>query len=241
MRDKGLAVLLRSQDIICNTEWNRLRRTIEVEALAAQRRHAASWPLEEYLSIGLLTVAECIQGYDASAGASFAWYAGFRVRYAMAYVPRYLSVHCQPMVWDPLDLHTPGPLTAPLEEPESSWVAALLAVLTPPQARCVQRCWLDGQSPQAVAEECGCHRSAVVAHLERARRKLQAAVKGHTIRKGPPKGRRKPSRLDGQESVIGAFLSLGLSKEAIAQRLGVSRGALASFLRSRRIPGVEAV
>ena len=52
---------------------------------------------------------------------------------------------------------------------------------------------------------------------------------------GRPKGSLGVSRLNGKEDDIRRFLELGVSKTAIATLMGVSRTALYSFLRTRRL------
>jgi len=61
--------------------------------------------------------------------------------------------------------------------------------------------------------------------------RARARAAGKTL--GRPKGSRGPSRLDGKEAEIVRFLTLGVSKSAIAKITGVSRPTLYHFIRTR--------
>ncbi len=168
--------LLDSPTYLHGTPWRRLRRHIEVAAWHAYQRHGERLPLEDYLSAGLLVVAQSFQRYDAGRpGASFAWYAERTITFAMIQV---VKDRCRqpPVVWEPLDPHWPT-LAEPVE-PDETAVEALLAHCTPVQAYCVRRCWLEGQPPMAVARELDCHVSNVLRRLQMARRRLVAAIQG---------------------------------------------------------------
>jgi DNA-directed RNA polymerase specialized sigma24 family protein len=167
--------LLDSPTHLHGTPWRRLWRHIEVAAWHAYQRHGEIFPFEDYLSAGLLAVAQSLQRYDATAGASFAWYAERTMTFAMIQVVKDLCRQ-PPVVWEPVDPHWPT-LAEPMEPAETA-VEALLVHCTPVQAYCVRRCWLDGQPPMAVARELDCHVSNVLRRLQMARRRLVAAIQG---------------------------------------------------------------
>jgi DNA-directed RNA polymerase specialized sigma24 family protein len=167
--------LLDSPTVLHGTPWRRLRRHIEVAAWHAYQRHGERFPFEDYLSAGLLAVAQSLQRYNATAGASFAWYAERTITFAMIQVVKDLS-RLTPVVWEPVDPHWPT-LAEPVEPAETA-VETLLAHSTPVQAYCVRRCWLAGHPPMAVARELDCHVSNVLRRLQMARRRLVAAIQG---------------------------------------------------------------
>jgi len=69
---------------------------------------------------------------------------------------------------------------------------------------------------------------------ERTKQGLAAArAKGKML--GRPKGSLGKSKLDGSEKAIAEELKYGVSKAAIARKLGVSRASLINFIKTRKI------
>ena len=62
-----------------------------------------------------------------------------------------------------------------------------------------------------------------------------AAARGKGKRLGRPKGSLSRSKLDGRTEEIKRLLALGVSKGAIAKIMGVARGTVNHFIKSRRL------